>query len=133
MELHEKIQFMRTLRGWSQEEMAEKLVMSAGGYAKIERGETDIHYSRIKQIAQILGVETFTLFEPQGKIIINIGETQLNGDNCGHKYEISNLPKDLAHELEKANLLNQQKDKEISLLYEQISQLKQFIELIKKD
>ena len=34
MELHEKIRVMREMNQWSQEEMAEKLAMSANGYAK---------------------------------------------------------------------------------------------------
>lgn len=44
METHEKIRLMRELNKWSQEDMAEKLAMSAGGYAKIERGETQLKY-----------------------------------------------------------------------------------------
>ena len=43
METHEKIRLIRELNKWSQEEMAEKLAMSAGGYAKIERGETQLN------------------------------------------------------------------------------------------
>lgn len=43
MEIHEKIRMMRELNKWSQEDMAEKMEMSAGGYAKIERGETQLN------------------------------------------------------------------------------------------
>ena len=43
MDTHEKIRLMRELNKWSQEDMAEKLSMSAGGYAKIERGDVFEH------------------------------------------------------------------------------------------
>ena len=53
MEVHDKIRVMREINQWSQEEMAEKLAMSANGYAKIERGQTNINIEKLKQIAQI--------------------------------------------------------------------------------
>ena len=42
MHLHEKISVFRTLKGLTQEQMAEKLNMSTTGYAKVERGETKL-------------------------------------------------------------------------------------------
>ena len=54
METHEKIRLIRELNKWSQEEMAEKLAMSAGGYAKIERGETQLNIPRLEQLNQEL-------------------------------------------------------------------------------
>jgi transcriptional regulator with XRE-family HTH domain len=47
---------MRTVKGLSQEDMAEKLGISPNGYGKIERGETDIQWSRLEQIAEVLGI-----------------------------------------------------------------------------
>ena len=54
MELHEKIKTMRELKQWSQESMAEKLGMSATGYAKIEQGKTRLSVDRLEKIAEIL-------------------------------------------------------------------------------
>ncbi|MFI3221996.1 MAG: helix-turn-helix transcriptional regulator, partial [Methylococcaceae bacterium] len=54
---HEKIKFIRQLKGWSQEDMAEKLAMSINGYGSIERGETNVNLSRLEQIAQLFGME----------------------------------------------------------------------------
>jgi transcriptional regulator with XRE-family HTH domain len=48
-----KIRIMRQQKGWSQEEMAEKLYMSVNGYANIERGETDVKIYRLQQIANV--------------------------------------------------------------------------------
>jgi transcriptional regulator with XRE-family HTH domain len=56
MQLHEKIGLLRKIKGWSQEEMADKLQMSVHGYANIERGETDVQLSRLEQISQVFGL-----------------------------------------------------------------------------
>ena len=53
MGMHDKIRMMREIRQWSQEDMADKMNMSLSGYAKIERGETKLHYDKLVQIAQI--------------------------------------------------------------------------------
>lgn len=42
MSVNEKVRLFRELNQWSQEEMAERMNMSVAGYAKIERGETNI-------------------------------------------------------------------------------------------
>ena len=44
------------MKGYSQENMAELLGMSVRGYGAIERGATDIPFSRLEQIAQKLEV-----------------------------------------------------------------------------
>lgn len=51
-----KIKKLRELRSYTQESMAAKLDMSSNGYGKIERDETDVSYSRLEQIAGILGL-----------------------------------------------------------------------------
>ena len=62
MQVHEKIRVMRQSKGWSQEDMADKLDMSVNGYANIERGETDVQLSRLEKIAEVFGMELFELF-----------------------------------------------------------------------
>ena len=76
MKVYEKIRFMRELKHWSQEEMADKLNMSVNGYANIERGETDVQLSRLEQISQVLGVELLELFSFGEKNVLC-----LTGDN----------------------------------------------------
>jgi transcriptional regulator with XRE-family HTH domain len=52
---------MRNLRGWSQEEMADKLKISLPAYSKIERNKTDIGFSRLNQIADTLKIKLVDL------------------------------------------------------------------------
>jgi len=120
MKINEKIRFIRELKGWSQEEMADKLNMSPRGYANIERGETNIQFSRLQQISKILDIKLSELTDLEEKnfqiIVAGDGNNQINAP--GNQIE-------LQHELEKAKL-------EISYLKEEIKRLKEIIELMKK-
>lgn len=127
----ERIRFFRNLKGWTQEEMAEKLGMSIVGYGNIERGDTDITLSKLNDIVRVFGIELQELLNSQGKIIINLGENSINvGDN--NEYQLAQAQKELSHELEKSCLIIEQQTKEISLLYQENSYLKEIILLLKK-
>lgn len=63
METHEKIRVLRELNKWSQEEIAEKLDMTAGGYARIERGEVKLNIPRLEQLAAIFQVDVWDLLQ----------------------------------------------------------------------
>ncbi len=125
MELSEKIRFMRMFKGWSQEEMAEKLGMVVSGYAKIERGETDINLSRLKQIANIFGIELSLLIGLSEKNVFNLVENYNNHNNASYIQVGSSEMETIKQELEKSRLLNEQQAKEITYL-------KEIIELMKK-
>jgi transcriptional regulator with XRE-family HTH domain len=118
MKVHDKIRSIRQSKGWTQPDMAYKLDMSVNGYANIERGETDVQISRLEQIADTFGMDLLEL--------LNFGEKNvlyLTADNsfnhCKNNLQSTDLSdnkKELEHELEKARLLLQQKDKEIAYL-----------------
>jgi len=124
MELPEKLKLIRSLKGWTQETVAEKLSISTHAYAKIERGETDPHYSRLQQIAEVMGIDLSQLFGLDGKNILNLNE---NGDNntlCQNvKPSIGQT--ELQQELEKAQLMIEQQQKEIDYLKQQVSDLRE--------
>lgn len=115
---------MRQSKGLSQEEMAVKLDMSLNGYTNIERGETDVQISRLEQIAEIFELDLLDLMSfgercviyQTGKDSIGIGQVNKHSQVVNHQH--------CEHELEKAKLLIEQRDKEI--LY-----LKEIIELMK--
>ncbi len=130
MEVHEKIKFIRLFRGWSQEEMAEKLGMVLNGYTKIEQGKVDINLSRLKQIAETLGVEVAQLVGLSEKNIFNFIE---NGGCFIHQQQQfhSNtvVQSDCQYELEKARLVIEQKEQEILYLKEIITLMKKSQEI----
>ena len=125
MSAHEKIRFLRQVKGWTQEEIADKLDMSPNGYGSIERGETDVNLSRLEQIAGLFGIKLSELLGLDEKAVFNQGGTKNN--NTQHYSATGLQPLDylqLKSDLEKQQLLNQTKDNEIELLKELVALLK---------
>ena len=122
MEVHDKIRVMREINQWSQEEMAEKLAMSANGYAKIERGQTNINSEKLKQIAQIFNIDMVDLIANQDKtFFFSIGDNNVNSHNLNSMDKFQLL-------LDAKDELLKQKDKEIEALKEIIALLKANVE-----
>lgn len=66
-----KIKKIRELKNYTQEHLADKLGMSSTGYGKIERDEVDIPFSRLEQIAQVLGVKAEDIISFDEKYVFN--------------------------------------------------------------
>ena len=115
MPVHKQLKAVRLLKGWSQEKMAEKLGYSKNGYAKIER------------MAKLLDVDFQELLGMKEGNIFNV-ENWTHGNNV--RYNIVLSETECAHELEKATLLLQERDKQINHLTEENAQLKKIIELL---
>ncbi|OFP80828.1 MULTISPECIES: helix-turn-helix transcriptional regulator [unclassified Neisseria] len=119
METHEKIRLMRELNKWSQEDMAEKLAMSAGGYAKIERGETQLNIPRLEQLAAIFKVDMWDLLKAGSKgMVLQINDVDSNNGEFAI-YASSDMTMKvelLKQELKHCQEMLEQKDKEIELL-----------------
>jgi len=128
MQVHEKLKVLRLCKGWSQDKMAEKLGYSANGYAKIERGETDIKVDKLEKIAGVVGVDLQQLIGLNEKNIFNVIENFTQSSQTGNIYLTETQ---CAHELEKFYLLLQERDKEIENLKQQIAQLQEINSLLK--
>jgi transcriptional regulator with XRE-family HTH domain len=122
MQLGEKITLMRTLKGLTQEEMAEKLSMSTTGYAKIERGETKLQNPRLEKIADVLGMELSDLLNFDTKNVFNFAENWTHSNLVNSTIYLTETQ--CAHELEKAHLMIEQQNKEIVYLKEIIELMK---------
>ena len=118
METHEKIRLIRELNKWSQEEMAEKLAMSAGGYAKIERGETQLNIPRLEQLATIFKVDMWDLLKSGNNgMVLQINEGDSGGDIALYASSDMAMKLELLNqELKHCREMLEQKDKEIELL-----------------
>jgi transcriptional regulator with XRE-family HTH domain len=71
MEVGKNIKRLREFRNLTQTHIAEKLNMSVGGYSKIESGQTDVSFSKIQQIAEILETDLSTILNFDPKNIFN--------------------------------------------------------------
>lgn len=124
MEIYEKLRVMRVFKGWSQEELAEKLGYSVSGYAKIERGETKVDIPKLERIAEAMGLDWRKLLELNEGNVFNLAE------NCTHtnlhlsKCTVVLSETQCVHELEKAQLIIEQQAKEIEYLREIIALMK---------
>ena len=128
MKINEKIRFIREFKGWSQEEMAEKLHMSLGGYANIERGETNIQYSRLEQISKILDTKLSELTNLDEKNF----QIFLGNDNIENQVTFHHLDTPLQYKLEKSHLKIEQLQQEVSYLKKEVINMKTIIDLMKK-
>lgn len=140
MRVHEKIRFIRQQKGWSQEETADKLNMSANGYGSIERGETDVNLSRLEEIAVTFGVNVSEFFDEEVKNAFYLSGTNntatQNNQILGYCHFATDTPNcDYLRqkmELEKQTFVCEQKEKEITLLREENALLKEINTLLKR-
>lgn len=123
MKISEKIRSVRKSKNWTQEDMAEKLNMCVNAYAKIERGETNTLNPKLEKIAQILGVELLELFSLDKNVY-------LANDNCWSHNTVSSTS-EIAFEIQKLQIQLSHKDEIIEQLRNEISLLKDMIELMK--
>jgi len=123
MERLEKIKTIRQLKNWTQEDVADKLDISTHAYAKIERGETDVNLSRLRQIAEVMEIDLPLLFGLDENTVFNVSGVHNSPSTEQTEYK---------HELEKAHLMIEQRDKEIDYLKQQNSDLREIINILKK-
>jgi len=100
----QNIRTIRHQRGWSQEDVANRLGISIPAFSKIETGVTDINLSRLEQIANIYEVNVVNLLSLDVEEI----EPQVSNLSIAQK-------KILDREMEIANL-----QRKVILLYEEL-------------
>ena len=100
----QNIRTIRHQRGWSQEDVANRLGISIPAFSKIETGVTDINLSRLEQIANIYEVNVTNLISLDAEEV----EPQVSNLSIAQK-------KILDREMEIANL-----QRKVILLYEEL-------------
>ncbi len=129
MQTHEKLKEIRQRHNLTQEAFAEKIGLPLNTYGKVERGETDIRTAKLKKIAKIMNVDPKELIDSNENTILNFAE---NFSHTNQHCTIVLTETQCAHELEKAHLIIEQKDKENALLKQQIEDLRTMLQLLKK-
>lgn len=71
MNVGKNIKQLRELKNLTQSYVSDRLNMSIGGYSKIESGQTDVSFSKILQIAEILETDLSTILDFDPKNIFN--------------------------------------------------------------
>lgn len=138
-QLRQNIRDFREDKHFTQADMAEKLGMSVTGYAKLERGESQIRVERLKQIAQILEVNVEELMKSgnQGIVVFNNSNDNFSNSSnfslsLGNPVLESEI-KHLKYIIEAKNELLDARDREIESLKSQISVLNKMIQSVEKN
>ncbi len=116
MSVNEKIKLVREAKGFTQEQVAEKLQMSKNGYGDIERGATDPKLSKLEKIAEVFNMELSELVDLTDKGTVNVNFSNQKHTKFHHQNHI--YVGSQTAEL-REQLLNKEmefKDKEIALL-----------------
>lgn len=80
MKVGEKLRILRKLKGFTQEEIAEKLNISRRAYSFLENDTTKIDVPRMNQIAKIYGIELEELLNfNEGQAFTNCFNNNING------------------------------------------------------
>lgn len=138
MTIQDNIRCIREQQNLTQETMAEQLNMTTSGYAKIERGETQLKFEKLEKIAQIFNMDIVELLELNKGGDVLIQSPNNAGDNATTNYFL-NANEKLSSEIEKLNLkleyqaqllinkdeLINEKDKQIQALNEIVALLKE--------
>lgn len=111
IELNIKIKEVRKLRGFSQVYVAKKLGITQKAYSKIECGETQLNWKKIKLIAYILKLNILDLIDENKEV----KEINLDGKFTDKTFEL-------------VELLIENRDKKISKLQEENQLLRNLIE-----
>jgi transcriptional regulator with XRE-family HTH domain len=123
--VNEKIRLIRETKGFTQEQVAEKLGVSPSAYGDIERGENDPKLSKLAKIAEIFEMSLADLVDLGEKGILNINFNN-RGKQCTLIFGSSVTDKEM--ELKDKELAL--KDKEIELKNEKINDLNRIIALL---
>lgn len=87
--LGEKIRKIRELKNFKQEHMADQLGISVNSYGKLERGETEIGYERLEQIAKALDVSVQDILSFDEKNFFNLMNNQNAAGYTINQYGLS--------------------------------------------
>ena len=128
MSVNEKVRLFRELNQWSQEEMAERMNMSVAGYAKIERGETNISLHKLKQIASVLQIDLLDLVSTHDSGVILVG-----GENNQNHFRNNYYGNQVAElEIEKLKLELKHKDELLKQRENELETLRDIVNLLKQ-
>ena len=128
MSVNEKVRLFRELNQWSQEEMAERMNMSVAGYAKIERGETNISLHKLKQIASVLQIDLLDLVSTHDSGVILVG-----GENNQNHFRNNYYGNQVAElEIEKLKLELKHKDELLKHRKNELETLRDIVNLLKQ-
>ena len=118
-EVSENIKRLRELKNISREFMAQKLGLSTSGYAKLERGDTEITLNKLYMIANVLETDIAKILNFDVNNVFNISHNELVQGTGAEQVHLHNH-------------LSSHTEKYIALLEAENTRLKSLLEKSKK-
>ncbi len=117
-----KIKRIREMKGKTQEEVAEKLNLTAQAYGRMERGETSINTERLEKIAEALEVSVEDIYRfDDRKFMISGSNNNGEANENAFNFNLNIYESDKAIDILKETIINQQE--EIKYLHKQLEKL----------
>lgn len=121
-----RIRSHREKRGFSQEELAEKLNISRSTYQRIENGETNSWINHIENICTSLNVELDDILKPEE------GYPQINKENTLNENSSNNLIQNRTNNYNGSDKITESLSDQIASLKEENQRLKKEVEQLNK-
>lgn len=120
-----RIRTYREEKGFSQEELAEKLHISRSTYQRIENGETNSWINHIENICTSLDVKLDEILKPEE------GYTQINRENTSNENSSNNMIQNQTNNFNSSDKLIESLQDHIVLLKEENQRLREENNLLK--
>lgn len=119
LQLGQKIKKLRELKNFTQSHIASELGITQSAYSKIEQGETEVSYSKLSKIAEVLGMAPEEIMTFNEQMIFNVMHNQ-----TGNGFVVN-----------KGFTENERKlyEDQITQLKEEVSYLKKVLDKLLKD
>jgi len=119
LQLGQKIKKLRELKNFTQSHIASELGITQSAYSKMEQGETEISYTKISKIAEVLGMSPEEIMTFNEQMIFNVMHNQ-----TGNGFVVN-----------KGLTENERKlyEEQITQLKEEVSYLKKVLDKLLKD
>lgn len=119
LQIGQKIKKLRELKNFTQSHLASELGITQSAYSKMELGETEVSYTKLSKIADVLGVTPEEIMTFNEQMIFNVMHNQ-TGNGFVINKGFTEGEKKLYEE-------------QIALLMEEISYLKKVLDKLLKD
>jgi len=115
LQIGQKIKKLRELKNFTQSHLASELGITQSAYSKIELGETEVSYTKLTKIAEVLGMSPEEIMTFNEQMIFNVMHNQTGNGfviNKGFTVNEKKLYEDqIVHLKEEINYLKRVLDK----------------------
>jgi transcriptional regulator with XRE-family HTH domain len=84
LHIGQKIKKLRELKNLTQSHVAQQLGVTQSAYSKMELGESEVTYSKLERISDVLGMKPEEVIAFNDQMIFNISNNQYGGNVFSH-------------------------------------------------